>query len=834
MIKRKKDNQPEETIIIKLENDIEATPDDKTNEVESFWSNINGLQSKNEKPVFSFEILSDKKGAAFYFAIPKKFKGIISKKLNAVYPYIEIKEVKDPLEEFKPKEDEHVCSYELKFTQHEAFGLRTSGLSKTFLNNLLNTMNHFGEDEASLIQIIVKPLPEKWNIQAQRRATRARIRNHQSSNIVVRSIMFILDILIGTISLILDTFITQGQLKKAFKETASASSATLSKNGNKKEKDDKFKRPCFNVSIRVATKSKDPIVAEQTVKAIATVFKDLDDENSLRPIKINFRSIADRELEKKSMKNSAFNTLELAQFAHLPGKSVSADNVGKGSVKMPYDKDVPTEGIVFGYLPQQDNRPVAFPMKPISLEKYDEIYEKYEKLIDNLCKPRLVLGQMGTGKSEWIVNYALSLIKAGLSVIIVDPKNDTQERLIESMPEDKMDKVDYLNLGDLVYPPGMNLLRRRNPGDPTEISLIVQSLISFFKKEFGRSWGFAMQQLIMMTGNAILLDDVATMYEFQLMLTNKEYRARIIEKMEQKLKEGASGKAMLKEMLQFWKQFHSWPEKEQMNRISSTMNKVGIFMGNRIVRAIVSQEESYDFRKAGDNGRITIVNIPDGELQDENRRLLASFINKAIWLDFRSRANIPINKRYPTMWLIEEAHMVMDEEFIPVLTQSRGYRLGVTILTQGLTNFDNRGMSELKDLILTNCKNKVVFRVGPADARILAEEFAPLTAYDLMNCPDYHFYSKILLDGGKVSNVFFAHAPDMAPVLRSYTEYKEKHRSGKLTIDEIEDQLDKRHNLTDVTSIATINLGDNNENNVVEELKLRPKRRNKPILEFLE
>ncbi|AEO93416.1 gp156 [Bacillus phage G] len=821
----KKIEYPKDSIVIKLENDIESTHDDRSSEVESFWSSIHGLQDKKERPTFSFEILSDKKGAAFYLAIPKRFQSIIGKKLNAVYPYIEIKEVADPVKEFSPKIDEHVYSCELKLTNHESFNLKTSGLSKTFLNNLLNTMNHFNEDDSSLVQILIKPLPESWNHKAQRNSTRARAKSFHSSNPIVKGLMLIVDLLVSSVMLVLDSTVTNGQLKKSFKEVSATTTKT--------EKDDKFSKPCFNVSVRIASKSKDAIVAEQTAKSISTVFQNLDSENKLRPKKITFKSIEERFEEPKTFKNSALNVQEMSQFIHLPGKGVSADNVGKGNVKMPYDKNVPSKGIVFGYSPQKDNKPVAFPMKVISLEKYDELYDEYEKLIDNLCKPRLVLGQMGTGKSEWVVNYTLSLINAGLSVIIVDPKNDTQERLIQSISEDKIDKIDYLNLGDLIFPPGMNLLRRRNPGDPTEISLIVQSLISFFKKEFGRSWGFAMQQLIMMTGNAILLDEVATLYEFQLMLTNKEYRAKMIDKIEAKIAENSGGKAMLKELLQFWKQFHSWPEKNQMDRISSTMNKIGVFMSNRIVRAIVSQEESYDFRKAGDNGRITIVNIPDGELQDENRELLASFINKAIWLDFRSRASMPIRKRYPTMWLIEEAHMVMDTEFIPVLTQSRGYRLGVTVLTQGLTNFDNKGMSELKDLILTNCKNKVVFRVGPQDARALAEEFSPLTSYDLMNCPDYHFYSKILLEDGKVSDVFFANSPPVAPELRDYQKYKEASRSGKYTIDEIEDRLDSRHNLEDTSSIMNLGLSMEEEKTIVKEEKPK-KRRAKPGLEFLD
>lgn len=825
MDKMDKGQQKEEMVVLRLENDIEMTDPNKSGEIDAYWSNINGLQTEgtllnpSDLPKLSFEILSDSSGASFYFAIPKKFKNVISKKLNAVYPYIEITEVEDPLNFItNKKEDEFIHSFDLQLTQHESFALKMKGAEKTFLNSLLNSMNHFGEQETSLVQIVMRPLPENWNIKAEKKAENAKKRGF-FTNPYLKVTMFALDMIVNSLMMILDIFFTKGDMKKTLKQTQSTKSTAV-------EKETKFSKPCFNVSIRVATKSNDMVVAEQTAKSIATVFKDLDGENKLRPVKINYKSIVDRDL---NFKNNAISTSEISQFALLPTRNISADNITKGSVKTPYDKNVPSKGVAFGYLPQNNNKKVAFPMVPISLKTYKEVYAEFEKIIDNICKPRLVLGQMGTGKSEWIINYTINLIKMGISVVVVDPKNDTQKRLIESIPDKYADKIDYLNLGDLIFPPALNLLRRRNLNDPTEESLIIQSLISFFKKEFGRSWGYAMQQLIMMTGNAIMLGEIATMYEFQLMLTNKEYRNRMIIKMEELLEgDKRSGKAMLKELLGFWKQFHNMSEKDQIQRIASTMNKVGVFMGNRIIRAIVSQRESYDFRNAGDNGRITIVNIPDGELGEENTKLLSSFINKAIWLDYRSRANISIEERYPTVWLIEEAHMIMDEEFIPVLTQSRGYRLGCTILTQGLTNFKNRGMDELKDLILTNCKNKIIFRVGPQDARVLAEEFAPLTQYDLMNCPDYHFYSKMLLENGKVSDVFFAHALDVAEKVRNYDEYKDNHRSGRLTIDEIEDQLDERHKLEDHTVI--LNIGED----VKVEEEEKPKRKKRVDLEFLE
>lgn len=777
----------EKNILIELEHDP-SEADGKFLEIESFWSSIHNMQEpynlfkKNENPTYAFEIFNNKDGSKFFMSIPKSFKNIISKKLNAVYPYIEIKEIKKDYLEDIEEADYVIESLELKYTNDHGLSLKTKDSTITYLNSLLNSMNHFGEEETSIVQILIQPLPETWGAGKTVKNASPRFNNtNKVLSIVIKVIGFIL-----TSCVMLVTGGKMGSMKEI--------AISNSKEDNKKSKEvDKFSKPCFNVSVRILSKSKDNIVARENAKSIASAFSTLDDKNSLRPIKININQIKERNLRK--LRNSAFSNTELSQITALNGSKISADNISKGSIKMPYDKNIPSKGLLLGTSVANGKR-VAFPMIPISLEHYSQIHKEHEKIIDNICKPRLVLGQMGTGKSEWVINYAISLIRMGVSLILVDPKNDTQQRLIESIPNEYAHLIDYIDLGDIAFPAPMNILRKRLDDDPTEISMIVTSLINFFKKEFGRSWGFAMQQLIQMTGNAVLLDDVCTLHEFQLLLTNQEYREYLINKIENKLNdENTKSKAMLRELLLYWKQFNSMKPKEQRAIIGSTMNKVGVFMANRLIRAIVSQKESYDFRKAGDNGRISIINIPEGLLNPENTKLLSSFINKAIWLDFQSRANIKIQERYPTVWLVEEAHEIVDDEFIGVLTKSRGYRLGVTLITQGLTNFDNRGMKHIRDLILTNCKNKILFRLGHQDAKSISEEMAPLTSFDLMNIPDYHFYGKVLLEGGKVSNAFFAKAPDMAETVRSYDQYKESHSNSKLSIDDVEEEIDSRHSI---------------------------------------
>lgn len=798
------------TEVVELQYDI-TEADGKFGELENFWTTLHNLQEKKKifkkhsAPTYSFEMYSDKKGTNFYLSIPSKYKKIISKKLNAVYPYIEVNDVKkDAIQRFEEKEGFVECC-ELQFTSHHSLPIKMKDNTLTFLNHFHNSMNHFGEDETSLVQILITPLPENWGIrQSEVNNPKKIIHSNKAIKIALGVIGFILTSL---------TMVVTGGKIGSMKEVAT----TLSSENDTKSKDSsKFSKPMYRASIRIASKSTDPIIARETVRSIASSFSSLDNKNTLRPIKINYSSIKEREMTK--IKNNAFSTTELTQVTSLPGTKIQADNVSRNSVKTPYDKDVPTKGLVFG---TSNGKPVAFPMAMISLDMYEHLHKEYEKIIDNICKPRLVLGQMGTGKSEWTINYCISLIQKGVGLIVVDPKNDTQQRLIESIPKEYMHLVDYIDLGDLAFPTPMNILRKRKQNDPTEVSMIVTSLINFFKKEFGKSWGFAMQQLIQMTGNAILLDEVSTLYEFQLMLTNKEYRQKMIEKMENMLLDSnTKSKAMLRELTEYWKQFHSMKPKEQRGVTGSTMNKVGMFMANRLIRSIVSQKESYDFRKSGDLGRITIINIPEGILNPENTRLLSSFINKAIWLDFQSRADISIHQRYPCVWLLEEAHEVVDEEFIGVLTKSRGYRLGVTLVTQGLTNFDNRGMKEIKELILTNCKNKILFRLGQKDAREMSEEMAPLTTYDLMNLPDYHFYGKVLLEGGKVSNAFFAKSLDMANRIRSYDEYKEKHKNGRLSIDEIENELDERHRFNEpINTFRSLEIDDDDEKEALDILE---------------
>jgi hypothetical protein len=263
------------------------------------------------------------------------------------------------------------------------------------------------------------------------------------------------------------------------------------------------------------------------------------------------------DIIKRSMNHyNILSTTEIAQFLHLPDKTISSENIQNSNCRKIFDRNISKKGIVFGV---SNGQPVAFPAPttPLSNKTYKECYEHIAKYIDNLVKPRLVLGQPGSGKSEWIINYVIALVKMGIGVIVVDPKNDTQQRLLECMPNEFLLKLDYLNFGDIDYPPAMNIFRKRKEDDPSENSLIVTSFISLMKKEFNRNWGFKIQRTLQMTAEAILLLEPCTLNEFELMLTEREYRESAIQRMKDiEAGENTKSKAHIRKLIKYWERFN--------------------------------------------------------------------------------------------------------------------------------------------------------------------------------------------------------------------------------------------------------------------------------------
>ncbi|MBI1838972.1 MAG: type IV secretion system DNA-binding domain-containing protein, partial [Candidatus Colwellbacteria bacterium] len=96
-----------------------------------------------------------------------------------------------------------------------------------------------------------------------------------------------------------------------------------------------------------------------------------------------------------------------------------------------------------------------------------------------------LIGKTGSGKTTMMENMVIEDILAGRGVGLVDPHGDFAEKILNFIPEERIDDVIYFNPADMNYPIGFNPLER--VGDEYR-HIIASGLMGVFKKIWPDVW----------------------------------------------------------------------------------------------------------------------------------------------------------------------------------------------------------------------------------------------------------------------------------------------------------------------------------------------------------
>ena len=137
-----------------------------------------------------------------------------------------------------------------------------------------------------------------------------------------------------------------------------------------------------------------------------------------------------------------------------------------------------------------------------------------------------VIGKTGMGKSTLLENLAIQDIKNGEGLCFIDPHGGTAEKLLDFIPEERIKDVLYFAPFDLDYPVAFNVMEDIGVD---KRHLVLSGLMSAFKKLFGEeSFSDRMQYILQNTILALLEYPDATMLGINKMLSEKEYRNKVI------------------------------------------------------------------------------------------------------------------------------------------------------------------------------------------------------------------------------------------------------------------------------------------------------------------
>jgi hypothetical protein len=357
-----------------------------------------------------------------------------------------------------------------------------------------------------------------------------------------------------------------------------------------------------------------------------------------------------------------------------------------------------------------------------------------------------VIGETGTGKSTLLARLVLQEAEAGRSVVVIDPKGDLAEAILERLPEEAAQRTCLIDPDDRERAVGLNVLG----GDDRDLT--VEHVLGVFRRIYEPWWGPRTDDIMRAACLTLAQIPGTTLVEVPLLLTNFGWRRAIRDRLTDIAGIGA-----------FWDWYERLPEGQRAQHIAPLLNKLRAFLLRGPVRAIVGQPNpKLDVSKLLDEGGLFLVRIPKGTLGEETSRLLGAFVVARVWQAAMRRAARPEAQRPDTALYVDEMHnyLALPRSFEDLLAEARGYRLSLVLAHQHLGQLPR----EMRDALGANARTKVCFACSPEDALQLERHFAPeLTAHDLSHLRAFQVACRPCVGGGHGAAFTFTTEPLSSP-----------------------------------------------------------------------
>lgn len=366
-----------------------------------------------------------------------------------------------------------------------------------------------------------------------------------------------------------------------------------------------------------------------------------------------------------------------------------------------------------------------------------------------------IIGKSGVGKSKLLELLVRQDVAYGLGLCFLDPHGDVIQEILDFVPENRIDDVVVIDPTDMSHPVSFNPLANVDPAFKHQLT---QGLIEVMEKQFGANWTPRLEHVFRFTCLALLDYPHATMRGMISMLTDRNYRQKVVEYIEDDM------------VKRFWAiEFADWSEKFDTDAIIPLVNKLGQFLSDPLLRNIFGQKENkIDLEKLMNEKKIIFINLSKGRLGEENSSFLGSMFITKIKQAGMQRASLPERERHDFYLYVDEFHNLVTETFENILSEARKYGICLTVAHQ----YVGQLLPRVQAAVLGNTGTLITFRVGGEDAVRLEPEMEPIfKVKDMINLGMQEFYIKMTIDG-ETYDPFSAETLKVLPP--PHISYKEK------------------------------------------------------------
>lgn len=695
---------------------------------EQMFSSLHGLlkMTPETQEHIGFEICGSVDGIHFYAFTPAHLKDFVESQVYAQYPNAEIRQIEDYLP--GAVGSGFVKAAYLVLAKEYFLPIRTfRDFEVDPLAAITSTLSKLAVSEQVVIQILLRPLPDVWQKAGHDYVAMVRA----GATPVSIGVQDLKAVIIKELKLLPEHF-----LKAIFKpgeayppaDRMSAAGSRLSPGAELgiKAIDLKLSKLGFETLIRVLAVAESEETASGRLRGAVASFRQFStsDLNSFEARELGFGSPTKIFVEESI--NRYFNDSqtyvltneELGTIFHMPSISVETPSISWTPSK-------------------RGEPPLNLPIEDctyIGKTTFRESLVKFGLLREDRRRHLYVIGKTGTGKTTLFENMVIQDMKNGEGLAVIDPHGDFIERMIDYVPDRRVNDVVIMDPADYEHPVSLNMLEI---SDPRQKNLMASGLIDAFKKHFADiSWGPRLEYLL---NNAILtLLEVphTTLLGITRLLSDDNYQKYIVYKIKDPV------------IRDFWEREYKEMKGNQKlitEAIAPIQNKVGRFLASSTIRNILGQAKStVQLDDIMNTGKILFVNLSKGKIGEDNSNLLGSLIISRLQFSAMQRVLLPESERRDFYVYADEFQNIASGSFANILSEARKYRLNLNLAHQYIEQLPK----PMVGAIFGNVGTTISFTVGASDAKVMATEYNPVfEENDLISLERFHMCIKLMVEG---------------------------------------------------------------------------------------
>jgi hypothetical protein len=320
-------------------------------------------------------------------------------------------------------------------------------------------------------------------------------------------------------------------------------------------------------------------------------------------------------------------------------------------------------------------------------------------------------------------------LAAGYGGVLVDPKSDLVQSVLDRVPAEQADRVVVLDPATPGPVPGLDLF---SVGDPDLRSDVVLGALGVIFKD---SWGVRTDTYLRLGLRSLAELKSPTLTDWLRLFTDAAFRRSVVARLRDPL------------LVAAWHSYEELSGAERHQHIAAPMSKVMNLLARPAVRNVLAQRHPrLDLSRLLAEGRWLLISLAPGRLGEPTARLLGSILTYAIWTAIEARAGLAEEARRPVFLYVDELqaleHLPFGIEYL--LERARGLGCGVTIAAQAL----GRLPEPTRQALLANAGSLASFRLGFEEAARLGRELPGLTADDLRALKPFEVAARLSTGAG--------------------------------------------------------------------------------------